>query len=181
MTQTPPQGPPTGYGPPPPGYQPPMVPPGYELKRKKRRKWPWVLLALVAIIVIIAVSTSHSGGSGISAGSGTGSGGSGPGTDTIVYSVTSDASSISATYTTFNGSNIAQAQDNSTTPPWTKTVTAQKSWFHSDSLIAQMNPAALSGGGKDGTTITCTITVNGKQVAKQTSTGQYATVTCDVS
>jgi hypothetical protein len=148
-----------------------MVPPGYELKKKKpfyRRFWFWLLIAVVVIIAIVA---STAGGSGSSA----------SGTDTIVYEITSDASHVSATYATFTAGNVGEAQDNSATPPWTKTVKAKSSWVHSFSLVGQMSPAALSGGGNDGTTISCKITVNGKVVAQQTSTGQYATVSCSAS
>jgi hypothetical protein len=174
VTQTPPLGPPSGYPAPPPGYAPQqqMVPPGYELKKKKpfyRRFWFWLL---VAVVVIIAIVASSAGG---------GSGGSISGTDKIVYEITSDASHVSATYATFSGGSVGEAQDNSATPPWSKTVTTKSSWVHSFSLVGQMSPAAISGGGKDGTTISCKITVNGKVVAQQTSTGQYAAVTCNAS
>lgn len=173
MTQMPPHGPPPGYPAPPPGYAPqqPMLPPGYELKKKKpfyRRFWFWLLVAVVVIIAIVASSAGGGSGSSIS------------GSDTIVYEITSDASHVSATYATFTDGNVGEAQDNSATPPWTKTVSAKSSWVHSFSLVGLMSPT-LSGGGKDGTTISCKITVNGKVVAQQTSTGQYAAVTCSAS
>ena len=53
----------------------------------------------------------------------------------------------------------------------------EHSFVQSFSLIGQMNPVS-DGSAADGTTITCRITVDGEVIAEQTSTGQYAAVTC---
>jgi hypothetical protein len=152
--------------------QQPMVPQGYELKRKKpiyKRIWFWLL---ILVVVIIIVATQAGGGSG---------GGSGAsGTVEVVYTVESDSPTVSATYATADSNGVGQSQDNSVAPPWTKTVTAEDSWVKSFVLTGQMNPV-LDGSAADGTTITCRITVDGEVVAEQTSTGQYAMATCSAS
>jgi Mycobacterium membrane protein len=84
---------------------------------------------------------------------------------------------VSATYATIDGGNIGTAQDNAATPPWNKTLQVEDSFINGFSLTGQMNPV-LDGSAPDGTTITCRITVDGEVVAEQTSTGQYAVVSC---
>ena len=150
----------------------PYVPQGYELKKKKpiyKRVWFW--LAIIVVVVIIAVSTSGGGGK---------SGGSASDTVEVVYSIESDAAQVSATYATLDGGNLGQSQDNNAVAPWTKTLQVEDSFINSFTLTGQMNPV-LDGSAPDGTTITCRITVDGEVVAEQTSTGQYAIVTCSAS
>ena len=145
----------------------PYVPQGYELKKKKpiyKRIWFW--LALIVVVAIIAIATSGGGASD----------GSASGTVEVVYTLESDAQQISATYTTLDGGNIGQSQANNTTAPWTQTLQVEDSFIQSFSLVGQMSP--VFDGSADGTTITCRITVDGEVVAEQTSTGQYAIVTC---
>lgn len=152
--------------------QQPVVPEGYKLKKKKpiyKRVWFWLLI--VVIVVIIIVVQGAGGG---------GAGGSASGTVEVVYTVESDSPTVSATYATADSSGIGQQQDNNAAPPWTKTVSAEDSWVKSFVLTGQMNPV-LDGSAQDGTTITCRITVDGEVVAEQTSTGQYAIVTCSAS
>lgn len=150
-------------GPPPQGYAPP---PGYQLKRK-RRKWPWLLLGLVAVIVVIAVAANAGKGGGGSSGSSV----------HVVYSVTSDAPTALVTYATLNNGNLGEQQDTAAAMPWSKSLDVADSFVKSFTLTASMTPD-LSGGGAGGSTITCTITVDGKTVATQTSHGPGATVTC---
>jgi hypothetical protein len=97
----------------------------------------------------------------------------------VVYTLESDAPTMLATYATASGGSIGQQQDNNVKSPWTKTITAKDSFAKSFVLSGVMNPVTT--GGKDGTKITCRITVDGKKVAEQTSTGQYASVTCTAS
>lgn len=157
---------------PPPGYVPaagwvPAPPP----PPKKTHRLRNALIGLAALIVIIVV-VSNKSGTGVSGGP------SGP--STVVYSITSDASSVLVTYATLNNGSIGEQQDTKAAPPWSKTVQAGASFVRSFTLTASMNAAALDGG-HDGTKITCKITVDGKTVAQQTSTGQYATVLCSAS
>jgi hypothetical protein len=155
--------------------QPPMVPEGYELKKKKKSiitRW-WFWLAVIVVVVIIA--TAVNGGGGSKSG-----GSSASGKVTVVYTLESDAQAVSATYSTLTNGNIGSAQANGVTAPWTQEVQVADTWIKSFSLIGQMNPV-FDGSAPDGTTITCRITVDGKVVAEQTSTGQYAAVTCNAS
>ena len=101
-------------------------------------------------------------------------------TRAVVYSIESDAPTVSATYSTIDGGNIGQSQDTAATPPWTAEIEASDATFSSYTLTASMNPV-LDGSAPDGTTITCRITVDGEVVAEQTSSGQYATATCNAS
>ena len=148
---------------------PPYVPQGYELKKKKplyKRVWFW--LAIIVVVIIIAVAAGGGGGK---------SGGSASDTVEVVYTLESDAATVSATYATLNNGNIGTSQDNNAAAPWTKTLQVEDSFINSFSLTGQMNPV-LDGSRPDGTTITCRITVDGEVIAEQTSTGQYAAVSC---
>lgn len=150
----------------------PMIPKGYELKKKKpiyRRIWFILLVLIVLIIIIVKVSGGSSS-----------DGGSASDTVHVTYTLESDSQSVSATYTTLDNGNIGQSQDNQATPPWTKELDVSDSFFKSFTLTGQMNPV-LDGSAADGTTITCRITVDDKVVAEQTSTGQYAIVTCNAN
>jgi hypothetical protein len=84
----------------------------------------------------------------------------------IVYSVASDGGISSVTYAT---ANYGQQQDTSILGPrWS--VKIPNRGVQTAILTAQ------AGGGA--TTITCSITIDGEQVAKQQSRGSYAVVTC---
>lgn len=86
----------------------------------------------------------------------------------IVYTVTSDEGINSVTYST---SGFQQAQDTEVSGnTWSKKIP--------DDGVDYASVLAQNGGGG---TITCTITIDGKQVAKQSSHGQYAIVTCSAS
>jgi hypothetical protein len=100
----------------------------------------------------------------------------------VVYTIESDAPSVSATYATADSSGIGQQQDNGVTPPWTTTVQVDRDWLSGQAFVltGSMEPV-LDGSSPDGTTITCHIQVDGEVVAEQTSTGQYAIVTCTAS
>jgi hypothetical protein len=155
-------------------HQPPMVPEGYELKKKKSiiKRW-WFWLAIIVVVAIIAIATSGGGG-------GKSGGSSASDKVTVVYTLESDAQAVSATYSTLTNGNIGSAQANSVAAPWTQEVQVEDTWIKSFTLVGQMNPV-FDGSAPDGTTITCRITVDGKVVAEQTSTGQYAAVTCNAS
>jgi hypothetical protein len=86
----------------------------------------------------------------------------------IIYTVTSDGGISSVTYTTAGN---GQGQDtNVPGTTWRLKIANQN-------IFAAVLIAQNAGDG----TITCTITVDGKQVAKQSSHGAYAVVTCDAS
>jgi hypothetical protein len=84
----------------------------------------------------------------------------------IVYRVTSDGGISSVTYAT---AGFNQAQDTSVSGgTWSKTIR--------DAGVDVATVVAQAGGGAS--TIRCSITVDGQQLAKETSHGQYAVVTC---
>jgi hypothetical protein len=158
----------------------PVVPHGYELKKKKSlfgRWWFWLAIIIVAVII----GTQASGGSGGSA-SGSSSDESGPaaGMVEVIYTVESDAASVSSTYTTLNGGNIGQEQSNNVAPPFTKTYQVEDSFLQSFTMTASTDPV-FDGSAQANHSITCRITVDGEVVAEQTSTGQFAMVTCNAS
>jgi hypothetical protein len=86
----------------------------------------------------------------------------------VAYDVTGGTAS-SITYSTYTNGQSGTEQATNQTLPFTKTVTGTKGWS-SYSLTAQNS--------NEDTDITCAISVDGKQVATQTSHGAYALVTC---
>lgn len=156
-----------------PSYIPQPPPP-----KKKRKKWPFILGAVVLLfIIIIAVNSgggtpSPTGSTG--AASAASPGAAAPGTSSsapaasgVVYEVTGSGQATSISY----GSNGGISQENGARLPFTKTAPAQDG-FGIYSLTAQ-----TSGSGS----ISCKITANGKEIANQTSNGQYAVVSCSGS
>jgi hypothetical protein len=83
----------------------------------------------------------------------------------IVYAVSSDGGINDVTYAT---ANFGQAQD---------TAVSGNSWTTKIPNEGVSVATVLAQNAGDGT-ITCTITIDGKEVAKQSSHGQYAIVTC---
>lgn len=106
----------------------------------------------------------------------------GGGGKTVSYTLESDAKTVSATYATADANGIGQAQENGVASPWKKTMDVEDSWLSGQAFVlsGSMDPV-LDGSAPDGTTITCRIEVDGKVVAEQTSTGQYAMVSCSSS
>lgn len=98
----------------------------------------------------------------------------------VVYTLESDAPTVSATYATLDSGNIGSSQENGVALPWTKELDVNDSLFNSFTLTGVMDPV-LDGSATDGSTITCRITVDGEVVAEQTSSGQFAAVTCSAS
>ncbi|HLP22587.1 MAG TPA: MmpS family transport accessory protein [Microbacteriaceae bacterium] len=95
----------------------------------------------------------------------------------IVYEVTGDGGSADITYSSMTGGNWGSENANGSPLPFSKTLTpeAGDAWstFSSFSLMAI--------GTADTTTLTCTITVDGKVVSTKTSTGAYTSVLCSSS
>lgn len=87
----------------------------------------------------------------------------------VVYTVTGNSTDAIITYTTWDGKKLGEEQATGQALPFTKDVTTRGS-FGGLTLSATT--------GTTGNTITCKITVDGKQVSKQTSTGTGATATC---
>ena len=95
----------------------------------------------------------------------------------VAYSVTSDAQTAqSITYSTLTGGKVGTEQATGAAVPFSKELDLQRGGafdIQSFSLAAQAAQTA--------STISCTITVNGKQVSTQTSTGAFAVVTCSAT
>jgi hypothetical protein len=85
--------------------------------------------------------------------------------DTVVYSVTGSGPANITYATTIDGKNDG-VHITGVTLPWTKTVTGSDQF----SLFAAPE---VNGG-----TITCSITIDGKRVATQTSTSQIGSAIC---
>jgi hypothetical protein len=95
----------------------------------------------------------------------------------VVYTLSGDSTDADVTYSTENNGTFGEESANGQTLPFTKTITVKGS---SDSFT--FNDFTLTGiNGTTGTTITCAITLDGKTIATQTSTGQFASVTCSGS
>jgi hypothetical protein len=92
----------------------------------------------------------------------------------LVYTVTGDSTDSSITYLTYNNETSGSEDANDATLPFTKTYTVKEGGtfdFNSYSLLATS--------GETGTTITCSITLDGKVVSTHTGTGPFATADCD--
>ncbi len=94
----------------------------------------------------------------------------------VVYSVTSDQPSVSVTYATYANGTSGTEQAQGTAAPFTKELDLTrggtfdyKSFFLTGTLD------------QNGGTVTCSITVNDKQVSTQTSSGPFSSASCSVS
>lgn len=87
---------------------------------------------------------------------------------TVVYSVTGNGTA-DITYSTFDNGNSGTASANGTNLPWGKTVTASGIFSGYDVTVI----------GDSATSVACTITVDGKQIAHNTGTGQDASADCN--
>lgn len=85
----------------------------------------------------------------------------------IVFEVTGTGKANNISYGV--GGNMSQA--NGENLPWKKTATS------TDSLLL-VSLSAQSSGGSASTKIGCKVTVDGKVIVENASTGQYAVVTC---
>ncbi|MFD4179975.1 MmpS family transport accessory protein [Rhodococcus sp. NPDC058514] len=147
---------------PPPGQYPP---PGYYQQQPppaKRKKWPWILGGIVLVCILAFAGCAAL------------LGGAANEIDkelnevvSVTYEVTSDGPTASSiTYTSGDSANTAQ--DNGASLPWSRNVTV--SGLKIVSLTAQA--------GESATTITCTVRQGSTVISEQTSTGQFAVVSC---
>lgn len=84
---------------------------------------------------------------------------------TVVVEVSGDSTDANISYTTDGGSE----QASSPKLPFSKTLTVHGDTF---GTVTATN-------GQTGSSVTCTVTVDGEQVSKNTGTGQYASASCD--
>jgi hypothetical protein len=87
----------------------------------------------------------------------------------IVYEVTGDATGVDVTYSTW-GDSVTSSNETLATLPWTKEIKT-KGVVKEGALIVTT--------GEAGGTVTCKVTVDGKEVKTATATGSYAVATCD--
>ncbi|MCU1584337.1 MAG: hypothetical protein JWM49_893 [Microbacteriaceae bacterium] len=94
-------------------------------------------------------------------------------TVSLVYDITGDSSDATVSYSTYTDGKSGTAESTGQTLPFTKTLDVKQGGTFS------FNSFLLTGSnGATGTTISCKITLDGKVIAEQTSTGQYTTVSC---
>ncbi len=91
------------------------------------------------------------------------------------YSITGASQDANVTYTTYSGGNFGTEQSSSTPLPFTKALTIKGS---SDSFSFHSFTLTAINGINDTGSIACSITVDGKTIASQTSSGSLADVTC---
>lgn len=91
----------------------------------------------------------------------------------VIYSVTGSGSDASVTYSTYTNGSSGTNQATSVALPFSKTVTGTKGW--SNYALTATN------GQNDTGDISCKITVAGKVVSTQTSSGAFATVACSAT
>jgi hypothetical protein len=91
----------------------------------------------------------------------------------LVYTVTGDSTDSNVTYSTYTGGTSGSEQATNASLPFTKTYTVKQGGtfdFNSFSVFAS--------NGQTGTSITCSITLDGKIVSTHTATGPYASADC---
>lgn len=123
-------------------------------------------LTIVALTALAATAIACGSGSSDTAGPGAQDKAAAAGAKTVVLEVTG-AKSADITY----GLGADQSQDQGAKVPWKKELKS------SDALLIATVVAQNKGGG----TIACKITVDGKVVKENKSTGQYSVVTCSNS
>ena len=87
----------------------------------------------------------------------------------IVYEITGDAPSADVTYTTF-GDSMTTNQETVTQLPWRKEVSTTGIVKEGQLIVTT---------GADGGSVTCKVTVDGKEVKTATASGTFAMATCD--
>jgi hypothetical protein len=113
------------------------------------------------IVALVLTVGCNAGGTGSDSGSGSGK--------QITFEVTGTGTT-KADVTYALGTD--QTQENGVTVPWTKTLTSK-----SDTDIPVVTAQSSDEGGKE---IACKVSVGGKVVKENKSTGEFAVVTCTV-
>jgi len=135
-------------------------PPPIEAPKKKfyKRVWFWLLVVVVvgfggcaALVTGASVAVNNANTK----------------KHTVTYSVTGDGTA-DITYGTYANSAAGTSQATGQALPWTKTFAAS-GLFNLYTVGATIST---------GTTVTCSITVDGKVVSSRTATGQFANADC---
>ena len=148
------------------------------LKKNAKKILGWIGLGLSVVSVIVAISTFAAGVGAVSNAINEASASAvAAQPKEIKYEITGDGGTANISYSTFTNGSSGSESANGAPLPWSKTITPESS----DSW-STFNSFTLSGmGTADTTTLTCTITVDGKVTSTQSSTGAYALVTCSSS
>lgn len=88
----------------------------------------------------------------------------------IVYEITGDAANVDVTYSVFTENDVTTKDETVATLPWSKEVKT-KGYVKEGQVIVTT--------GEAGGTVTCKITVDGKEVETATATGPFEMATCD--
>jgi hypothetical protein len=142
-----------------------VVPPGYEMKKKKRfykRVWFWLVVVPVVFIIIIIVAVSAAVNKVVND------------KHTVVYSVTGTIGKADIDYYSVDGSgNSASQSVDGQTLPFSKTITVKGdlSGFN----ISANAPIAIN---SPSGTLTCSIRVDGKVVSTDHASGSTDVVSC---
>lgn len=90
----------------------------------------------------------------------------------VVYEVTGDAANVNVTYMEFkDGTDVTPTDETVAALPWTKEVTVKDYIKEGGAVIVTT--------GAEGGSVTCKLTVDGKEVATETVSGAFQMVTCD--
>lgn len=153
------------------------------MSRKHLLSWPLTISGAAAIILALSGCAA---GNSLTTGSPTATPAATPATSvpastssstkTVEYKVEGTGQASSISWLTINNGQSSQEQATNAPLPWTKTITVpQDQWVNFGSFTLTAQNGATSG------PIHATITVDGKTVADQTSTGQYAVVTANAT
>ncbi|WP_158880777.1 MmpS family transport accessory protein [Amycolatopsis anabasis] len=149
------------------------VPPAQNPPPRKRKKWPWITAAVAALFLIIGISTITHGGQNPATATVTPAATAPAQVETdrnaqqIGYEVTTTGSGILAV--TFMKPLFQIAQETA--------IKGQK-WATTVEAYGPAPGVSLTAQNKGGGTITCKITRGGRVVAENSSTGDYAIVSC---
>jgi hypothetical protein len=124
-----------------------------------KRVWFWVLMVFVGIFALIIAMIAAAGTALDKANTAK---------HTVVYSVTGSGSPT-ITYSSFDNNHSGTNQSGNVSLPWTKTIVGS-GIFNSYDVNATL--------GEEGGSLTCTLTVDGKQVSHNTATGAFSSADC---
>ncbi|RFA18241.1 hypothetical protein B7R25_14385 [Subtercola boreus] len=135
-----------------------------------------LIISVIALIlsIILAIAYTAAFASGVSSAIATASAEANIDVP-IVYAVTGDGTA-QINYSTYSNGTSGSESANGQTLPFEKDVIAKTGGTFN---YSSFNLSAI--GDANTTTITCTITVNGKVVSTQTGSGAYANASCNVS
>lgn len=135
--------------------------------RKAMRPWykkkRWYFLAAILLTIILIVVVVSAAANKVVQQSTT--------VHVVTYSVTGRGAAQNITYDTLQEGNGQQgeAQDSNVPLPWSKTI-------HASGLITSYVVSATVG--QSGGSVTCSITIDGKVVSKNTANGAFSTASC---